>query len=195
MQAMLLELYELEVSEALISNLIDTVLDDARAWQSRLLDRVYPVVYFVCIVVKSRQDGKVSNRAVYLALAVTMEGHKELLGLRLSQNEGAKFWLEVMSELQNRGVQDILIAAVDGFLGFPDAIASVFPATEVPLCMVHMVRNSTKYVSWKNCKELCADLKTIYGSNTLAEAELSLLAIEKIWDSKYPTVRQLWHRH
>jgi len=137
----------------------------------------------------------VSNRAVYLALTVTMEGHKELLGLWLSQNEGAKFWLGVMSELQNRGVQDILIAAVDGLVGFPDAIAAVFPATEVQLCIVHMVRNSTKYVSWKNRKELCADLKTIYGSNTLEEAELSLQAFGKKWDSKYPTVSQLWHRH
>ena len=195
MQAMLLELYEVDVSEALISSVTDTVLDDVRAWQSRPLDRIYPIVYFDCIVVKSRQDGKVSNRAVYLALAVTMEGHKELLGLWLSQNEGAKFWLGVMSELQNRGVQDILIAAVDGLVGFPDAIAAVFPATEVQLCIVHMVRNSTKYVSWKNRKELCADLKTIYGSNTLEEAELSLQAFAKKWDSTYPTVSQLWHRH
>lgn len=124
-----------------------------------------------------------------------MEGHKELLGLWLSQNEGAKFWLGVMSELQNRGVQDILIAAVDGLVGFPDAIAAVFPATEVQLCIVHMVRNSTKYVSWKNRKELCADLKTIYGSNTLEKAELSLQAFAKKWDSTYPTVSQLWHRH
>jgi putative transposase len=124
-----------------------------------------------------------------------MEGHKELLGLWLSQNEGAKFWLGVMSELQNRGVQDMLIAAVDGLVGFPDAIAAVFPTTEVQLCIVHMVRNSTKYVSWKNRKELCADLKTIYGSNTLEEAELSLQAFAKKWDSTYPTVSQLWHRH
>lgn len=136
-----------------------------------------------------------SNRAVYLALAVTMEGHKELLGLWLSQNEGAKFWLGVMSELQNRGVQDILIAAVDGLVGFPDAIAAVFPVTEVQLCIVHMARNSTKYVLWKNRKELCADLKTIYGSNTLEEAELSLQAFGKKWDSTYQTVSQLWHRH
>lgn len=114
---------------------------------------------------------------------MTMEGHKELLGLWLSQNEGAKFWLGVMSELQNRGVQDILIAAVDGLVGFPDAIAAVFPATEVQLCIVHMVRNSTKYVSWKNRKELRADLKTIYGSNTLEKAELSLQAFAKKWDS------------
>lgn len=195
MQAMLLELYEIEVSEALISSVTDAVLDDVHAWQSRPLERVYPIVYFDCIVVKSRQEGKVSNKSVYLALAITMEGHKELLGLWLSQNEGAKFWLGVMTELQNRGVQDILIAAVDGLVGFPDAIAAVFPETEVQLCIVHMVRNSTKYVSWKDRKELCADLKTIYGSNTLEEAELSLQSFENKWDSKYPSVSQLWHRH
>jgi putative transposase len=195
MQAMLLELYEIEVSEALISSVTDAVLDDVRAWQGRPLDQVYPIVYFDCIVVKSRQEGKVSNKAVYLALAVTMDGHKELLGLWLSQNEGAKFWLGVMTELQNRGVQDILIAAVDGLVGFPDAIAAVFPETEVQLCIVHMVRNSTKYVSWKDRKELCADLKTIYGSNTLEEAELNLQSFENKWNSKYQSVSQVWHRH
>lgn len=195
MQAMLLELYEIEVSEALISSVTDAVLDDVRAWQSRPLDSIYPIVYFDCIVVKSRQDGKVSNKAVYLALAVTKEGQKELLGLWISQNEGAKFWLGVMTELKNRGVQDILIAAVDGLVGFPDAIGAIYPETEVQLCIVHMVRNSTKYVSWKDRKMLCFDLKTIYGSKTLEEAELSLQAFEDKWDGKYPTVSQLWHRH
>ena len=195
MQAMLLELYEVDVSEALISSVTDAVLDDVRAWQSRPLDPVYPIVYFDCIVVKSRQDGKVSNKAVYLALAVTMEGQKELLGLWISQNEGAKFWLGVMTELKNRGVNDLLIAAVDGLVGFPDAIGAVYPETEVQLCIVHMVRNSTKFVSWKDRKALCADLKTIYGSKTLAEAELSLQAFAGKWDSKYPTVSKLWHRH
>lgn len=195
MQSMLLELYEVEVSESLISSVTDAVLDDVRAWQSRPLDPVYPIVYFDCIVVKSREDGRVSNKAVYLALAITMEGQKELLGLWISQNEGAKFWLGVMTELKNRGVQDILIAAVDGLVGFPDAIAAVFPETEVQLCIVHMVRNSTKFVSWKDRKELCADLKTIYGSNTLEAAELALQTFGQKWDGKYPTVSQLWHRH
>jgi putative transposase len=128
-------------------------------------------------------------------LAVTKEGQKELLGLWISQNEGAKFWLGVMTELKNRGVQDILIAAVDGLVGFPDAIGAIYPETEVQLCIVHMVRNSTKYVSWKDRKMLCFDLKTIYGSKTLEEAELSLQAFEDKWDGKYPTVNQLWHRH
>lgn len=172
MQSMLLELYEVEVSESLISSVTDAVLDDVRVWQSSPLDPVYPIVYFDCIVVKSREDGRVSNKAVYLALAITMEGQKELPGLWISQNEGAKFWLGVMTELKNRGVQDILIAAVDGLVGFPDAIAAVFPETEVQFCIVHMVRNSTKFVSWKDRKELCADLKNIYGSNTLKAAEI-----------------------
>lgn len=195
MQAMLLELYDVEVSEALISTVTDAVLDDVRAWQSRPLENVYPIVYFDCIVVKSREDGKVSNKAVYLALAITMEGQKELLGLWLSQNEGAKFWLGVMTELKNRGAQDIFIAAVDGLTGFPDAIEAVFPQTEVQLCIVHMVRNSTKYVPWKDRKELCADLKRIYGSDTLEGAELALQAFEEKWDDKYAMVGQLWRRH
>ncbi len=195
MQTMLLELYQLEVSEALISSVTDAVLDDVRAWQSRPLDAVYPIVYFDCIVVKSRQDGRVSNKAVYLALAITMDGHKELLGLWISQNEGAKFWLGVMTELKNRGIQDILIAAVDGLVGFPDAIAAVFPDTEVQLCIVHMVRNSTKFVSWKDRKELCADLKTIYGSATADQAELNLQTFADKWDGKYPSVSKLWQRH
>jgi len=195
MQAMLQELYEVEVSEALISSVTDAVFDDVRAWQSRPLDPVYPIVYFDCIVVKSRQDGRVSNKAVYLALAINMEGRKELLGLWISQNEGAKFWLGIMTELQNRGVQDILIAAVDGLVGFPEAIGAVFPKTEVQLCIVHMVRNSTKFVSWKDRKELCADLRTIYSSATLEQAELSLEAFGRKWDSKYPSVSKLWQRH
>ena len=195
MQAMLLELYDVDVSEALISTVTDAVLDDVRAWQSRPLENVYPIVYFDCIVVKSREDGKVSNKAVYLALAITMEGQKELLGLWLSQNEGAKFWLGVMTELKNRGAQDIFIAAVDGLTGFPDAIEAVFPQTEVQLCIVHMVRNSTKYVPWKDRKELCADLKRIYGSDTLEGAELALQAFEEKWDDKYAMVGQLWRRH
>lgn len=195
MQAMLLELYDVEVSEALISTVTDAVLDDVRAWQSRPLDSIYPIVYFDCIVVKSREDGKVSNKAVYLALAITMEGKKELMGLWISQNEGAKFWLGVMTELKNRGVQDIFIAAIDGLTGFPDAIEAVFPQTEVQLCIVHMVRNSTKFVPWKDRKELCADLKSIYGSDTLEGAELALQAFEEKWDDKYAMVGQLWRRH
>jgi len=173
----------------------DAVLDDVRAWQNRPLEALYPIVSFDCIVVKGRQDGRACNKAVYLALAITMDGHKELLGLWISQNEGAKFWLSVMTELKNRGVEDILIAAVDGLVGFPDAIAAVFPKTEVQLCMVHMVRNSVKYVSWKDRKEFCADLKTIYGSPTAEAAEVALHLFADKWDGKYPSVSKLWQRH
>ncbi|MCX6179280.1 MAG: transposase [Chlorobiales bacterium] len=162
---------------------------------SRPLDSVYPIVYFDCIVIKSRQDSKVINKAVYLALADTMEDQKEPLGLWISQNEGAKFWLRVMTELKNRGVQDILIAAIDGLVRFPDAIGTVYPETEVQLCIVHMLCNSTKYVLWKDRKMHCADLKIMYGSKTLEETELSLRAFEDKWNGKYPIVSQLWHRH
>ena len=195
MRAMLEELYQVEVSEALISNVTDAVLDDVRAWQSRPLDPLYALAYFDCIVVKGRQDGRCCNKAVYLALAITMEGQKELLGMWISQNEGAKFWLGVMTELKNRGVQDILIAAVDGLVGFPEAIGAVFPETEVQLCIVHMVRNSTRYVSWKDRKELCADLKTIYSASTVEAAELNLQAFGEKWDRKYATISQLWRNH
>ncbi|NTV67494.1 MAG: IS256 family transposase [Chlorobaculum sp.] len=195
MRTMLEELYQVEVSEALISNVTDAVLDDVRIWQSRPLDKLYALAYFDCLVVKGRQEGRASNKAVYLALGITMEGQKELLGMWISQNEGAKFWLGVMTELKNRGVQDILIAAVDGLVGFPEAIAAVFPETEVQLCIVHMVRNSTKYVSWKDRKELCADLKTIYGAATVEQAELNLQTFGEKWDGKYASVSKLWRNH
>jgi len=195
MQTMLEELYQVEVSEALISTVTDAVLDDVRAWQSRPLDHLSALAYFDCIVVKGRHEGRASNKAVYLALGITMEGQKELLGMWISQNEGAKFWLAVLTELKNRGVQDILIAAVDGLVGFPEAIGAVFPETEVQLCIVHMVRNSTKYVSWKDRKELCADLKTIYCASTVEAAELNLQGFADKWDGKYASVSKLWRNH
>ena len=135
-------------------------------WQSRLLDAIYPIVYLDCIVVKIRQDKPVINKAVYLALGVNLEGHKELLGMWLSENEGAKFWFNVLTELQNRGVKDILIACVDGLKGFPDAINAAFPETQIQLCIVHMVRNSVKYAPWKDYKAVTTDLKQIYRSAT-----------------------------
>ena len=146
------EMYGADVSASLISKVTDAVIEQVIEWQSRPLDAVYPIVYLDCIVVKIRQDKQVINKAVYLALGVNMDGHKELLGLWLSENEGAKFWLNVLTELQNRGVKDILIACVDGLKGFPDAINTVFPATQVQLCIVHMVRNSIKYVPWKDTR-------------------------------------------
>jgi putative transposase len=150
------EMYGADVSAALISKVTDAVLEQVVEWQSRPLDAVYPIVYLDCIVVKIRQDKRVINKAVHLALGVNMEGHKELLGLWLAENEGAKFWLNVLTELQNRGVKDILIACVDGLKGFPDAINSAFPATQIQLCIVHMVRNSVKFVPWKEYKAVSA---------------------------------------
>jgi transposase-like protein len=189
------EMYGADVSASLISKVTDAVIEQVIEWQSRPLDAVYPIVYLDCIVVKIRQDKQVINKAVYLALGVNMDGHKELLGLWLSENEGAKFWLNVLTELQNRGVKDILIACVDGLKGFPDAINTVFPATQVQLCIVHMVRNSIKYVPWKDYKAVTADLKQIYQSVTEEEALLALDHFAKRWDDRYPQISKSWRAH
>ncbi len=189
------EMYGADVSPSLISKVTDAVIEQVVEWQSRPLDVVYPIIYLDCIVVKIRQDKKVINKAIYLALGVNMEGHKELLGLWLSENEGAKFWLNVLTELQNRGVKDILIACVDGLKGFPDAINTVFPETQIQLCIVHMVRNSMKYVPWKDYKAVAADLKTIYKSATEDEALLELDNFSDQWDDKYPQISRSWRSH
>jgi transposase-like protein len=189
------EMYGADVSAALISKVTDAVIEQVVEWQSRPLDPVYPIVYLDCIVVKIRQDKKVINKAVYLALGVNLEGHKELLGLWLSENEGAKFWLNVLTELQNRGVKDILIACVDGLKGFPDAISTAFPETQIQLCIVHMVRNSVKYVPWKDYKPVTADLKQIYKSATEEEALLALDQFSERWDGKYPQISKSWRSH
>lgn len=189
------EMYGADVSASLISKVTDAVIEQVVEWQSRPLDAVYPIVYLDCIVVKIRQDKHVINKAVYLALGVNMEGHKELLGLWLSENEGAKFWLSVLTELQNRGVKDILIACVDGLKGFPDAINAVFPETQIQLCIVHMVRNSVKYVPWKDYKAVTAELKQIYQSVTEEEALLALNQFAEHWDDKYPQISKSWRTH
>jgi putative transposase len=189
------EMYGADVSPALISKVTDAVIEQVVEWQSRPLDPVYPIVYLDCIVVKIRQDKRVINKAIHLALGINMDGHKELLGLWLCENEGAKFWLGVLTELQNRGVKDILIACVDGLKGFPDAIATAFPETQIQLCIVHMVRNSMKYVSWKDYKPVAADLKRIYQSVTEEEALLALDQFADCWDEKYPTISRSWHNH
>ncbi len=186
------EMYDVDVSPTLISNVTNAVLEQIIEWQSRPLDPVYPIVYLDCIVVKVRQDKQVINKAIYLALGVNVEGHKELLGMWLSENEGAKFWLGVLTELQNRGVQDILIACVDGLKGFPDAIQSVFPQTQIQLCIVHMIRNSMKYVPWKDYRLVTADLKRIYQSATEEEALLALDQFAERWDDKYPQISKSW---
>jgi len=189
------EMYGADVSAALISKVTDAVIEQVVEWQARPLDAVYPIVYLDCIVVKIRQDKRVINKAIYLALGVNMEGRKELLGLWISENEGAKFWLNVLTELQNRGVKDILIACVDGLKGFPDAINAVFPRTQIQLCIVHMVRNSVKYVPWKDYKAVTADLKQIYQSVTEDEALLALDQFSGRWDEQYPQISKSWRAH
>ena len=166
----------------------NAVIEQVVEWQSRPLDAVYPIVYLDCIVLKIRQDKQVINKSIYLALGVNLEGHKELLGMWLSENEGAKFWLNVLTELQNRGVKDILIACVDGLKGFPDAINAAFPDTQIQLCIVHMVRNSMKFVPWKDYKGVTRDLKQIYQSATEEEALLALEEFAERWDEKYPQI-------
>jgi putative transposase len=189
------EMYGAEVSASLISKVTDAVIEQVIDWQSRSLDAVYPIVYLDCIVLKIRQDKQVINKSIYLALGVNMEGHKELLGMWLSENEGAKFWLSVLTELQNRGVNDILIACVDGLKGFPDAINTVYPQTQIQLCIVHMVRNSVKFVPWKDYKPVTADLKCIYQSATEDEALQALEQFAKRWDDKYPQISKSWRTH
>lgn len=189
------EMYDADVSPTLISKVTDSVLEQVIEWQSRPLDEIYPIVYLDCIVVKVRQDKQVINKAVYLALGVNMEGQKELLGMWLSETEGAKFWLNVLTELQNRGVKDILIACVDGLKGFPDAINTAFPETQIQLCIVHMVRNSVKYVPWKDYKAVTTDLKKIYQSATEDEALLALEQFSERWDNKYPQISRSWRAH
>src|SRR3989440_3310316 len=194
-QAQVQDLYGVEVSPTFISNITEAVMDEVRQWQSRPLAAVYPIVYVDCLVVNVRENQRVSNKALYLALGVDMEGQKELLGMWMAQNEGAKFWLSVFTELQNRGLKDIFIACVDGLTGLPEAIETIYPHTRVQLCMVHMVRNSLKYVSYKHRKEVAADLKLIYSASTEAEAQIYLDLFAEKWDRLYPTISKMWRAH
>ena len=194
-QAHLEDMYGAEVSPTLISSVTDAVMDDVRTWQSRPLDAIYPIVYLDCIHVKVRDNGTVKTKAVYLALGINLAGEKELLGLWIAQTEGAKFWLHVVTELKNRGIADIFIACVDGLKGFPEAIESVFPKTAVQLCIVHMVRYSLNYVSWKLRKEVAADLRAIYTAATIDEAERQLDAFDVTWGEAYPAISQSWRRN
>lgn len=194
-QSHLEEMYGTEVSPTLISSVTDAVADEVKAWQSRPLDALYPIVYLDCIHVKVRDAGTVRTKAVYLALGINMSGEKELLGIWIAQTEGAKFWLQVVTELKNRGVQDIFIACVDGLKGFPEAIETVFPKTDVQLCIVHLVRYSLNYVSWKLRQEVAADLKVIYSAATVEDAELRLAEFDEKWGSAYPPIVQSWQRN
>ena len=190
-----MEMYDAEVSPTLISKVTDSVMDTVIEWQSRPLDAVYPIVYLDGIIIKIRQDKHVINKSLFLAFGVNLQGHKELLGMWLVENEGAKFWLNVLTELKNRGVKDILIACVDGLKGFPDAIHGVYPDTRIQLCIVHMVRNSLKFVSYKDYKAVSADLKQIYQSVTEEEALKALDAFSGRWDDKYPRISKSWKTH
>ena len=194
-QGHLKELYKVEVSPSLISTVTDAVLEDVKAWQARPLEAVYPIVYLDAIHVKMRTSGHVQTQAVYLALALNLSGEKELLGLWVGEAEGAKFWLSVLTELKNRGVQDMLIAAIDGLTGFPEAIESVFPKTQVQLCIVHMVRGSLRFVSYKERRAVARDLRAIYRAPTLEAAEQALSAFEEHWDARFPMISRRWRDH
>jgi putative transposase len=194
-QSHLEEMYGTEVSPTLISSVTEAVIEDAKAWQARPLDALYPIVYLDCIHVKVRDSGAVRTKAVYLALGINLAGEKELLGLWIAQTEGAKFWLHVVTELKNRGVADIFVACVDGLKGFPEAIEAVFPKTAGKLCIVHMVRYSLNYVSWKLRKDVAADLRAIYTAATVEDAERQLDAFEETWGETYPSIGQSWRRN
>ncbi len=194
-QSHLEELYGTEVSSSLISSVTDAVMEDVKAWQLRPLDPVYPIVYLDCIHVKVRDTGAVRVKAVYLVIGINMNGEKEVLGLWIAQTEGAKFWLQVVTDLKNRGAQDIFIACVDGLKGFPEAIEAVYPQAAVQLCIVHLVRNSLNYVSWKMRKQIADDLKRIYQSATVVEAEQRLAEFEAQWNEAYPPIAQIWRRN
>jgi putative transposase len=194
-EAHLKEIYGIEVSPTLISNVTEAVMEEVKAWQSRPLNEVYPIVYMDALRVKVRDGGHIQNKAIHVAMGVDMEGHKEILGLWTAQNEGSKYWLQVLTDLQNRGVRDIFIACVDGLKGFPEAIESVYPQTEVQLCIVHMVRASLGYVSWKQRKAVAGDLRQVYQSATALDADMQLGEFARKWDEVCPMVSQIWRRN
>jgi putative transposase len=191
-KAHLQEIYGVEVSPDLISTVTDSVIDEVRAWQSRPLDPIYPILYLDALQVKVKDQGRVSNKAIYLAVGVNMQGLKEVLGMWASENEGAKFWLSVITELKARGVKDIFIACVDGLKGFPEAIEAVFPKTQVQLCLVHLMRFSLAYVSFKDRKAVAAGLKAVYRAASADEAEQLLEAFAAEWDARYPSIARSW---
>lgn len=195
MQSHLKDLYGVDVSADFISTVTNSVIDEVKEWQNRPLESVYPLVYLDALVLKVRSEAKVINKSAYLAIGINMQGLKDVLGIWLADTEGAKFWLSILTEIKNRGVEDILIASIDGLKGFPDAIQSVFPDTEVQLCIVHMVRNSLKYVSWKDRKQLTADLKNIYKAPTESVASEELVILADKWDSKYPMISKSWENN
>jgi putative transposase len=194
-QAHLLEIYKVEVSPELISSVTNEIMDEVKEWQNRPLEDLYPIVYFDAIWVKIRDEGHVVNKAAYLAIGIRLDGTKDVLGIWLEKEEGAKFWLKVITELQNRGLKDMLIACVDGLKGFPEAIESVFPNTQVQVCIVHMVRNSMKFVSWKDRKKAVTDLKKVYQALTEEQAQSALTEFEGTWGERYPMIGKSWRNN
>jgi transposase-like protein len=194
-QEHLQEIYAIEVSPEFISKVTDKVMDEVISWQNRGLDKIYPILYLDCLVVKVKENNQITNKSLFLAIAINLDGQKEILGMWIAKNEGAKFWLSVITDLKNRGVEEINIACVDGLKGFPEAINSVFPKTIVQLCIVHMVRNSLKYVPWKDMKLVAADLKEIYNSSNAQTAEFALEKFKDKWNEKYPTIYDIWKRN
>jgi putative transposase len=194
-QGHLAEIYHVEVSPSLISDVTDAVVEEVKAWQSRPLESLYPVLFLDALMVKMRHDGRVENRAVYVAVGIDAQGQKDVLGLWTSANEGSKFWLQVLTDLKNRGVKDVFIACVDGLKGFPQAIETVFPQTQVQLCIVHLTRASLNYVNWKERKAVTADLKAIYRAGTVQQAEQELQNLSKKWGTRYPTIAPIWTRN
>lgn len=195
-QSQLKEVYAVDVSPELISIITDEVLEEVETWQNRPLDDLYPIVFFDALVASVRDDsGRVVKKSVYLALGINTDGQKEVLGMWIGATEGAKFWLQILTELKNRGMNDMFIACVDGLKGFPEAIAAEYPETRVQLCIVHMVRHSLRYVSWKERKQVAADLKKIYRAPTAAEGEKELKKFRAKWDEKFPTIGESWERN
>jgi len=189
------DIYGISVSKGTLTAITDKIIHTVKEWQARQLESIYPIVWLDAIHYKIREDGKVSSKAVYTILGVNIEGHKEVLGLYISENEGANFWLQVLTDLSNRGVVDILIACIDGLKGFPEAIETIFPKTEVQLCIVHQIRNSLKYVGSKNQKEFMVDLKRVYKANSKDLAESELDKLEDKWNDKYPIVIKSWRNN
>ena len=194
-QRHLQQVYGVEVSAETISNITESVIADVREWQNRPLEKTYPILFLDALRVNSRQDGKNINKALYVALAINWEGRKEVLGLWLADTEGAKFWMSVLTDIKNRGVEDILIACMDGLTGFPDAVKAVFPNTHIQHCIVHMIRNSTKFVSYKDLKAVCRDLKEIYSAINAESGHEALEEFGKKWNNKYPMIQVSWERN
>ena len=194
-QRHLQQVYGVEVSPETISNITESVMSDVREWQNRPIEKSYPILFLDALRVNSRQDGKNINKALYVALAINWEGRKEVLGLWLADTEGAKFWMSVLTDIKNRGVEDILIACMDGLTGFPDAVKAVFPDTHIQHCIVHMIRNSTKFVSYKDLKAVCRDLKEVYSAINAESGHEALEEFGKKWNDKYPMIQASWERN